>query len=318
MISALGRGIETLQAALEKGVVPPSMIEVPFQEEAFPVYSVSKEILKDRVALSRARRADHFSKMAVLAAVDAAQNAGFELVPERTGIVLGTAFGPHPTVFSFLNDILEFGDAGVSPTLFSHSVHNAAASYISVTLGLAGPAMTLTTFTDPFRQSLLLAQTWLDQGQCDSVLVGGVEECGAVMEYIVSQKLRIADDKMIPFFTDGDPAVIPGEGAVFFLLSRTFGGSYSVQLRAESGNAPDLWVADLESPQLPQNAPVGCWSHLAGATPLSTAVSCAAAALMLKNKTVYSQSSLIDLETSSPERIGCTGQNKLNLYLERE
>ncbi len=304
MISALGRGVETLQAALETGPITPSMIDVPFQPAPFPVYCVSKETLKDRVALSRARRADRFSKMAVLAACDAVRDAGVELDSQRTGVVLGTAFGPHPTVFSFLDDILEFGDAGVSPTLFSHSVHNAAASYISVALGLAGPAMTLTTLTDPFQQSLLLAQTWIDQGVCDSVLVGGVEECGTVMEYIISQKLRIADEKMIPFFADSDPAVIPGEGAVFFLLSRDC-GNVSLMLNTES--EPDVRVVDFESTVLPKSKPAGCWSHLAGAMPVSSAVSCAVATLMLKNATVYPETSLVEIPDMKPEQVGCFG-----------
>ena len=49
MVSALGRGIETFQSALENGPVEPSRIEVPFQESLFPVYAVAKETLKDPI-----------------------------------------------------------------------------------------------------------------------------------------------------------------------------------------------------------------------------------------------------------------------------
>jgi len=319
MVSAQGRGIETLQTALENGPVAPSMVDVPFQSEPFPVYAVEKETLKDPL-LRRARRADRFSKMATLAAYDAVKDARVELTPERTGIVLGTAFGPHPTVFNFLDDILEFGDAGVSPTLFSHSVHNAAASYISIALGLAGPSTTLIALTNPLQQSLLLAQSWLDQGVCDSVLVGGVEECGTVMEYIVSRKLEIAADKMRPFFDPAGPAVIPGEGAVFFLLGREASGPYAVEFGSigeKPESDPDLWVVDFESSRLPSSAPAGCWSYLAGSTPFSTAVSCAAAALMLNNGAVYPQTGLLKTKTLHPEQIGCTGRNETALYLRK-
>ncbi len=315
MVSALGRGIETLEAALENGAVEPTQVDVPFQDNPFPVYAVKKETLKDPI-LRGARRADRFSKMATLAAFDAVKNAGVELVPERTGIVLGTAFGPHPTVFNFLDDILEFGDAGVSPTLFSHSVHNAAASYISVALGLAGPATTMTVFGDPFQQSLQVAQNWMDQGICDSVLVGGVEECGTVMEYIVSQKLKIAENSMVPFFADDDPAVIPGEGAVFFLLSRDF-GVVTLTMSKNENPAPDLWVVDFEATDLPTSAPVGCWSHLIGSSPLSSAVSCATATLMIQKKKVYSQTNLLAIEATQPERIGCIGNDSSPIYLRK-
>jgi len=316
MVSAQGRGIDALRSALENGPTEPDRIECPFQNEAFPVYSVATETLKDRAVLRGARRADRFSKMAALAAVDAVQDAGAELNPERTGLVLGTAFGPHPTVFDFLDELLEFGDAGVSPTLFSHSVHNAAASYISTALGLAGPTMTITSFVDPFRQSLQLAQNWIDQNVCDSVLVGATEECGAVMEYIVSQKLKIATSGMKPFFAEDGPEVIPGEGAVFFLLSRD-SGSLALTLDEDADSAPDLWVVDFESTVLPDSAPAGCWSHLFGSSPLSTAASCAIGGLMLREQAGYAQTSLVETNLEIPARIGCAGSNGTLFYLEK-
>lgn len=319
MISALGRGIRTLEAALERGAPQPSHIDVPFQDSPFPVYAVAKETLNDPI-LRSARRADRFSKMAVLAACDAVKESGTDLVPERTGIILSTAFGPHPTVFSFLDEILEFGDAGVSPTVFSHSVHNAAASYISVALGLAGPSMTLTSFSDPFGQSLLLARNWLDQRTCDHVLVGCVEECGAVLEYIVSQKLAVAESasQMKPFFADGGPVVIPGEGAVFFLLGNDPGASGVSFEPPGPRPVPDLWVADFEAPALPESAPAGCWSYLAGFSPLSTAFSCAAAVLMLKEGHVYNSTSLIPAGGGCPVRAGCVGRAEQPVYLKKE
>lgn len=314
IISALGRGIETLQGALENGPVEPSRIAVPFQTEPFSVYAVDGAILKDPVLLRGARRADRFSKMATLAAADAVRDAGVELDPSRTGLVLGTAFGPHPTVFSFLDEILEFGDAAVSPTLFSHSVHNAAASYISVALGLAGPAMTITSFADPFYQSLLIAQNWLEQGICDSVLVGCAEEIGTVLEYAVSQKLTVADGTMRPFFDADGPAVIPGEGAVFLLLTRD-AGAVSV-MTGDDRSVPDLRIADFENTEQPSEA-CGCWSYLAGSSPLSGAVSCAAAILMLSAETVYSNTSLVEVQVPGPSRIHCIGRKGHQLSLEK-
>lgn len=316
IISTLGRGLEPLRAALRNGPVEPAHLAVPFQPDPFPVYAVAKETLKDPV-LRRARRADRFSKMATLAAADAVHAAGVELDPARTGLLLGTAFGPHPTVFSFLDEIIEFGDTAVSPTLFSHSVHNAAASYISTALGLAGPAMTVTSFTDPFRQSLLIADAWLGQGVCDSVLVGCTEEIGSVMEYIVSQKLPLADGAMRPFFAPDGPAVVPGEGAVFFLLNRETG---AIALTPNStACTPDLQIVDFEySGPLPADAPCGCWSHLAGCSAIGGAVSCAAAVLMLTDQVLYDQTSAVEINPPASlrclQRIGATGDRT---YIER-
>ena len=210
LVCARGRGKE----AVSRGWKPPEFIEVPFQEEPFPVYAVAPETLKDRTVLGGMRRADRFSKMATLAAHDAVANSGIEFKnPERVGIIFATAFGPHNTTFKFLDDILDYGDAGVSPTVFSNSVHNAAVSYISRALGIKGPTWTITGFCNPFGQAIALAQAWLNEGRCDYVLLGGGDECGTVLEYICKEKLPIAKDGKV-----GENAYVPGEGMAFFLV----------------------------------------------------------------------------------------------------
>jgi 3-oxoacyl-[acyl-carrier-protein] synthase II len=324
-----GRGLGALETALTSGAVPPLQITVPFQAAPFPVYAIPAETLKDRAVLGEMRRADRFSKMATLAAYDAMAESGAPLEnPERIGIIFSTAFGPHNTTFSFLDDILNYGDAGVSPTLFSNSVHNAAVSYISNTLKIKGPTWTITRFRDPFQQALLLAQVWLEEGRCDQVLVGAGDECGTVLDYICSQKLTIAETaaQMRPFFDAAGPAVIPGELAVFFLLSRDTAGGVQIALRPKDAPPPDLLMVDFESPQPdPRSAqiPTGCWSHLAGATPISTAFSCAAAGLMLQRQKVYRAGNLLsghggintDFKSVRLQRIECSGEIDLNIRM---
>jgi 3-oxoacyl-[acyl-carrier-protein] synthase II len=217
-ISTVGRGVERLHEALSAEVVAPSRVEVPFLSDPFPVFQVSDETLKDRAVLGGMRRADRFSKMAALAAYDAMQAAGVEVREGRLGILLSTAFGPHRTTFSFLDEILDYGDAAVSPTVFSHSVHGAAVSYIANLLQVHGPTWTMTQFDRPFSQALTMAQAWLDEGRVDYVLVGAADECGPAMEYICQRKLPIAQDGVVRM---EDPRrIVPGEGALFFVVGR--------------------------------------------------------------------------------------------------
>ncbi|MEN7973799.1 MAG: beta-ketoacyl synthase chain length factor [Verrucomicrobiota bacterium] len=218
LVCAQGRGRDA--AAREWN--PPSFVDVPFRSDPFPVYMVASEVLKDKAVLGSMRRADRFSKMATMAAHDAVADSGMELDAERTGIIFATAFGPHNTTFKFQDDIIDYGDAGVSPTVFSNSVHNAAVSYISRALKVKGPTWTITNFRDPFGQAVQLAQAWLDEGRCDRVLVGAGDECGTVMEYICAQKLPIAEDGKVRL--EDPPAYVPGEGAAFFLIDRQDGG----------------------------------------------------------------------------------------------
>lgn len=226
IISACGRGIESYDDALRQGWLSPAFVEIPSaSDKLFPIYLVKPETIKDNSISRKIRRADRFGKMAVLAAWDAVQDSGIgNKSADRNpsiGIIVSTAFGPHTTTFRFLDDILDYGDASVSPTIFSHSVHNAAASYIASVLDIHGPTLTLTQFAFSFHQALILAQIWLNEGRCKYVLVGSVDECGAVMEYICSQKLQIAKDGMIkPFNFSASPVAVPGEGSVFFLMTR--------------------------------------------------------------------------------------------------
>ena len=160
---------------------------------------------KDKPLLKDIRRADDLSKMAVFAAYDAFVDSGLnEDAKNDLGLILGTAFGPHPTTFRFLDEILNYGDANVSPTLFSHSVHNAANAYISSNLAIHGPTLTLTDFNKPFYQALLLAESWLNESRSENILVGSVEQYGKEMEYILS---------------GAAPELRFKEGSAFFLVS---------------------------------------------------------------------------------------------------
>ncbi len=122
------------------------------------------------------RRADRFVKMAVAASLDACSESMLPKDRTEASIIVATMFGPHATTFRFLDNILDYSDKGVSPTVFSHSVHNAAASYIASALGVMGQTLTITSFNDPLNQALVLAKAWLESGQAVKVLVCYVDE----------------------------------------------------------------------------------------------------------------------------------------------
>ncbi len=122
------------------------------------------------------RRADSFAKMAVIASTKACSEFNFLQENQDISIILATQFGPHVTTFKFLDNLLDYSDKGVSPTIFSHSVHNAAASYIASTLGIMGQSFTITSFQDPLKQALILADSWLKNNQTKKIILCYVEE----------------------------------------------------------------------------------------------------------------------------------------------
>lgn len=299
-----GRGIDHFEESLKQGWIPPSQNERFFLPgQKMPVYQVDKETLTDKNRLKKMRRADRFSKMATIAACDAFYDSG--LSPEKTtnlGIIVATAFGPHPTTFRFLDDIIDYSDAGVSPIIFSHSVHNAAASYIASALKTNGPALTVTQFHFSFHQALILAQAWIREGRCEHVLIGSVDECGQVMEYIYEKKLRIAfDGKIEPFNFSASPSAVPGEGSMFFIMTGSDSPKNYCQVtdviidNTLNNNKPDIYILDADgmTDETAYKNTAATGVMLAGYAPVfgsmmtGSAFNCAAAALMLKKQIIY-------------------------------
>lgn len=285
-----GRGLEALEKALEAGWIMPDA-----------AYRLLPSTLIDKVVLKEARRADDLSKMASLAAYDALLDSGInDQAKANLGIILSSAFGPHVTTFRFLDDILNFGDAGVSPTLFSHSVHNAAASYIALSLGARGPTLTMTEFAGSFQQALILAESWLSEKRCEYILVGSADQTGKVMEYIVGEKLKVAaDGKIKPFNFTSEPECVPGEGSVFFLVTNNEKSKKYCKVSGLDSfhkNDPDLLILDSDGfcgdERQYQKASVGAslvssYAPIFGSTLTLSSFSCLVGALSLKKQKVF-------------------------------
>lgn len=306
VVFSRGRGVDCLEAALRQGWISPPTTEVSFPTRApIPVYSLGRELLTDKAVLRNMRRADRFSKMAVLAAWDAVQDSGLQIAggQDELGIILATAFGPHVTAFQFLDEIIEHGDAGASPTLFCHSLHNAATSYIASALTNRGPTITVTQFAFSFHQALILASAWIHEGRCQNVLVGIAEECGQVMNYICSQKLKIAEDgKIRAFAFSASPVAVPGEGSVFLLLTSSSTQKRYCDLTSVSFDRemmkqdPSLYLIEADGMATDERAykeiadqdvAVAGYSPIFGSTLTGSAFHCASGALMLMNQTQY-------------------------------
>jgi 3-oxoacyl-[acyl-carrier-protein] synthase III len=133
-------------------------------------YAVPEDLARDL------RRADDFIQMAVIsgsAAVAAIPDR--DLPPEGTGVFIGTAFGPLTTNFESLGSLIDDGEGQISPTLFSHSVYNAAAGYVARLLQIMGPALTVTNYGWPFLIALEEARVAVATGRIGRALVISVE-----------------------------------------------------------------------------------------------------------------------------------------------
>jgi 3-oxoacyl-[acyl-carrier-protein] synthase II len=307
ILSTRGRGLNKFEQALQEGWVEPTV-----STDGRKAYRVPKDALMDYNILKKARRSDRFSRLAVFAACDAIHDSGLDIADldqSSIGIIIATAFGPHATVFKVSEDIIDYGEKKVSPTTFAHSIHNAAASYVASALGCTGPVMTTTQFYFSFQQALLLASSWLDEGRLKKVLVGTVDECSPVMEYICEEKLSVAyNGKMRPFSCLKRPKFVPGEGSAFFLVShdskkKKYGAFTEIKTTGDSHGWTDVDLSiigtnamggseEVYKDVLNEGIPVAAYSSIYGGFMTGNAFECVAAALMLKNQKQYASSNL--------------------------
>jgi len=134
--------------------------------------------------LARAlRRADDLTILAITAAHAAWQRAPQRPVaPEARGLFVGMVHGPIETNFRYLDSLVDDGEGQSSPTLFSHSVHNAVAGYVARLFDCQGPALTVTTFTWPFLIALDEAWRAIATGRAARALAIAVETSCPVLE----------------------------------------------------------------------------------------------------------------------------------------
>lgn len=183
--------------------------------------------LKEKVSSRAIRQMGHFSRMALLCAVDALDDAGLSLeeVPAAdVGIVLATGYGPATPTFMFLDSILTHTELMASPLAFSHSVHNIPAASVAIVLGLTGPCSTVCQLDAPVAVAMLTAKLWLAEGRVRHVLVGAVDEATGLLAH---NTRRLAHESASAVKREGKILPPVSDGAVFLCLSASPGPNVS-------------------------------------------------------------------------------------------
>lgn len=152
------------------------------------------------------RRADRYTLLAASAAFSLVEALEIPLPEDETALLTVTAFGPHATVFATLDDILDYPEDEILPTKFSHSVHNAAASYLCSGLNIRGPVFALNGMEDSFYEALSLAETLLGLEMARTVLLVGIEEGGLLPGHAP----EFAPERFRPDMAEGALALLLG------------------------------------------------------------------------------------------------------------
>ena len=207
----------------------PGVLCIPWGEtfREFPAFRADTTPLERFVPKRNLRRIDAFSRMSLLGAHLALEDAGLPYQGlAGLGLVLASAYGATATTFDLIDSMIEAGDVCSSPIHFAGSLHNTPASHLAIQLGATGPSLTLSLFEDLVPTALLSARLWLEEGRVDRVLVGAVDELSDLTGYLWAR--------------DGQ-GPIPGEGAAFLLLSTRDedGPGYGTLEAIEAACGPD-------------------------------------------------------------------------------
>jgi len=145
----------------------------------------AEAIKKIRLQYPAIRRADRYTAMIINAAVNglAQANVAFPL-GDKTALLVVSAFGPSRTTFSMIDEIIEYPENEILPTKFSHSVLNAALSYLALVAGVQGDNYALCGFDDAFFDAVVLADSLLRNDRIEQVLLVGCDETNLLSEIL--------------------------------------------------------------------------------------------------------------------------------------
>jgi 3-oxoacyl-[acyl-carrier-protein] synthase II len=125
------------------------------------------------------RRTDRFTHLAVAAAEEALEEAGWNVAPaydaDRVGCIVGTGVGGIATEEEQHTRLRERGPGAVSPLTVPMIMHNAAAGYLSMRHGWRGPSFSVASACATGGHAIGLALRTIQSGDADAMVAAASE-----------------------------------------------------------------------------------------------------------------------------------------------
>jgi len=310
VLGGFGCGMGDLNKALIAGKSSSAamVIKTTGGDIEVPAFLANTDRLKTFVNKKDLRRIDHYIRMALLGCFLALEDADMLHANRgKMGTIIATGYGSTCNTFDLQHSVITEASPFCSPIQFSNSVHNAAATYISILLNEMGPSLSVSHYDMSITSAFLSACQWLHEERVESVLVGSVDEYNKILGYFRHCLYNSGNEKMNVARKINPKHAIIGEGANFFFLtgenetSSPYGFIEDVKMgnfNRRGVNLPEnaafyLGVDgysecdDQYVKYLPENAGVASYSHLYGGLPVGTGFDIAIAALSNKYKTIF-------------------------------
>lgn len=265
-ICALGTDVPSIWASMRAGTSAIGPITTtPLHELKVKTGAEIKQLPDHGLEHRRLVTMDRFSLLAIIAAREAAKQAGLvidESNTGRVGAVIGAGIAGWETIEDNYRGILLEGRPRASIFSVPRGMTGAPAGQVSMDLGLRGPVYGVTSACSTANHSIASAADQLLLGRADVMLAGGTEApliWGILKAW---EALRVlAKDTCRPFSADREGLVI-GEGAGVLVLETLdhalARGATIIAEYAGSGMSAD--AADIVAPTVegPTAAMINC------------------------------------------------------------
>jgi 3-oxoacyl-[acyl-carrier-protein] synthase II len=136
-------------------------------------------VATEHLSVKDARRADRFTQLAVVASIEALEDAGWgeglPYDPGKIGSIIGTGIGGIGTIEANDLAMFEHGPKHVSPLAVPLMMGNAAAATVSMRHGLRGPAFGTVSACSSGADAIGTAIRAIRHGDALAVVTGGAE-----------------------------------------------------------------------------------------------------------------------------------------------
>jgi nodulation protein E len=164
---------------------------------------------------------DRFSQFAVVAARGAVRDSGLNLsetLALEAATVIGSASGGQTTIDDAYLKLYFENSSRLHPLTIPRLMTSAAASQISMDLGLKGPAFCVATACAAGTHAIGLAFHMLRCGQAPVAVAGGAEACLTAGTIKAWESLRVLSQDTCRPFSRTRSGLVLGEGAAVLLL----------------------------------------------------------------------------------------------------
>lgn len=169
----------------------------------------------------RADFIDRFAQFAVIAAREAAADAGIEwtgALRENTAIITGSCVGGQSTEDKGFYDVYKLGGNRVHPLTIPKTMANAGASHISMEFGITGPSYTISTACSSSAHAIGQAFWMVRSGAAEMALTGGSEAPFSFGILKAWEAMRVVSPTTCRPFSKDRTGMVLGEGAAVIVL----------------------------------------------------------------------------------------------------